>query len=104
MEEQNSIPSRNNNEETTAEVFPNKFEIGKATGTNQISQVKTGEKEEVVQKAKKMKETVFVVGNSMLKKVDEYLLTNSINHKVLVKEIPFTTTKTINIYDHLNLV
>ena len=37
MEEQNSIPSRNNNEETTAEVFPNKFEIGKETGTNQIS-------------------------------------------------------------------
>lgn len=32
MEEQNSIPSRNNNEETTAEVFSNKFEIGKETG------------------------------------------------------------------------
>lgn len=37
MEEQNSIPSRNNNEETTAEVFSNKFEKGKEKGTNQIS-------------------------------------------------------------------
>ena len=63
--------------------------------------MQNGEKEEVDQKVKKSKETVFVVGDSMIKKIDGYLLTRSINHKFLVKVRPFTTAKTIGMYDHL---
>ena len=37
----------------------------------------------------------------MIKKIDGYLLTKSINHKFLVKVRPFTTAKTIDMYDHL---
>ena len=37
----------------------------------------------------------------MIKKIDGYLLTNSINHKFLVKVRPFTTAKTIDMYDDL---
>ena len=69
--------------------------------TNQTSEIQNGEKEEVDQRAKKLKETVFTVGDSMIKKIDGYLLTKSINHKFLVKVGPFRTAKTIDIYDHL---
>ena len=37
----------------------------------------------------------------MIKKIDGYLLTKSISHKFLVKVRPFTTAKTIGMYDHL---
>ena len=37
----------------------------------------------------------------MIKKIDGYLLIKSINHKFLVKVRPFTTAKTIDMYDHL---
>ena len=59
------------------------------------------EKEEYDQRTKKSKEAVFIVGDSMIKKIDGYLLTKSINHKFLVKVRPFTTAKAIDMYDHL---
>ena len=40
--------------------------------------MQNGEKEEVDQKVKKSKETVFVVGDSMIKKMDIYSLDPSI--------------------------
>ena len=63
--------------------------------------MENGEKEEVDQRAKKLKETVVIVGDSIIKKIDGYLLTKSINYKFLVKVRPFTTAKTIDLYDHL---
>ena len=36
--------------------------------TNQSSEIQNGEKEEVDQRAKKLKETTFIVGDSMIKK------------------------------------
>ena len=69
--------------------------------TNQTSEMQNGDKEEVDQRSKKSKETVFIVGDSMIKKIDGYLLTKSINHKFLVKVRPFTSAKTIDVYDHL---
>ena len=63
--------------------------------------MENGEKEEVDQRAKKSKETVVIVGDSIIKKIDGYLLTKSINYKFLVKVRPFTTAKTIDLYDHL---
>ena len=63
--------------------------------------MQNGEKEEVDQKPKKSKETVFLVGHGMIKKFDGYLITKFINHKFLVKVRPFTTAKIIDMYDHL---
>ena len=69
--------------------------------TNKTSEMQNGEEEKVDQRAKKSKDTVFIVGDSMIKKIDGYLLTKSISHKFLVKVRPFTTAKTIDMYDHL---
>ena len=62
--------------------------------------MQNGEKEEVNQRAKKSKKTVFIVGDSMIKNIDGYLLTKSINRKSLVKVRPFTTAKTTDMHDH----
>ena len=51
----------------------------------------------------KSKPTVFIVGDSMIKKVDGYLLTNSLKHQYLVKTRPFSTAKTIDMYDYIKL-
>ena len=61
-----------------------------------ISEIQNGEKEKIDQTAKKSKKTVFIVGDSVIKKINGYLLTKSINHKFLVKVRPFTTSKTID--------
>ena len=45
--------------------------------------------------------TVFIVGDSMVKKVDGYLLTSSLKHQYLVKARPFSTAKTIDMYDYI---
>ena len=63
-----------------------------------------GEKEEVHQRGKTLKETVFIVGGSMIEKIDGYLLTKSINHKFVAKVRPFAIAKTIDMYDHLKPV
>ena len=48
-----------------------------------------------------MKKKVFIVGDSMTKKVDGYLLTNSIKHKYLVKVRPFLAAKTVHMFDYV---
>ena len=50
----------------------------------------------------KSKTSVFIVGNSMIKKVDGYPLTNSLKHQYLVKARPFSTAKTTDMYDYTN--
>ena len=110
IKELNSFPTKNITEETTAESFYNTFdkkdqnvatETLKEKITNQSSEMQNGEKEEVGQRAKKSKKTVFIVGDSMIKQINGYLLTKSINHKFLVKVRRFTTAETIDMYDHL---
>ena len=48
-----------------------------------------------------MKKKVFIIGDSMIKKVDGYLLTNSIKHKYLVKVRPFLAAKAVDIFDYV---
>ena len=59
--------------------------------------MQNGEKKKSWSKSKKIMETVFIVGDSMIKKIDGYLLTKSISHKFLLKVRPFTIAKTIDI-------
>ena len=49
----------------------------------------------------KSKTSVFIVGDSMMKKVDGYVLTSSLKHQYLVKARPFSTAKTIDMYDYI---
>ena len=49
----------------------------------------------------KSKTSVFIVGDSMIKKVDGYLLTSSLKHQYLVKTRSFSTAKTIEMHDYI---
>ena len=51
-----------------------------------------------------MKKKVFIVGDSMTKKVDGYLLTNSIKHKYLVKVRPFLAAKAVDMFFYVKLI
>ena len=44
---------------------------------------------------------MFIVRDSMIRKVDEYSLTSSLKHQYFVKKRPFSTAKTIDTYDYL---
>ena len=49
----------------------------------------------------KSKETVFILGDSMVKKVNGFHLTKHIKHKYLVKVRSFSSAKTRCMYDHV---
>ena len=46
------------------------------------------------------KETAFKLGDSMVKKLNGFLLTEKLNHKCLVKVRPFNSAKVRYIHDH----
>ena len=48
----------------------------------------------------KTRKIAFIIGDSMVKKIDGYLLTSSINHRYIVKVRPFLSAKTINMVDY----
>ena len=48
-----------------------------------------------------MAKTVFIIRDSMIKKVDGYLLKNSIKHKYLVKVRPFLAAKAVDMFDYV---
>ena len=50
---------------------------------------------------KQKKKKVIIIGDSMIKKIDGYLLTSSINHKYLVKVRPFLATKSVDMLDYV---
>ena len=43
----------------------------------------------------------IIIGDSMVKKIDEFLLTSSINYRYIVKVRPFLSTKTIDMVDYM---
>ena len=47
------------------------------------------------------RKSAFIVGGSMIKEIDGYLLTSSFNHKYIVKVRLFVTAKTDDTYDHI---
>ena len=47
------------------------------------------------------KETVFILGDSMVKKLNGFLLTQKLNHKCLVKVGPFNSAKVRCMHDHV---
>ena len=51
-----------------------------------------------------LKKKVFIIGDSMIEKVDGYLLTDSIKHEYLVKVRPFLAVKAVDMFDYVNLI
>ena len=49
----------------------------------------------------KTRKTAFIIGDSMVKKIDGYLLTGSINHRYIVKVRPFPSAKTNDMVDYI---
>ena len=49
----------------------------------------------------KSKTSVLIVGESMIKKVDGYLLTSSLKYQYLAEKRPFSTAKTTDMYDYI---
>ena len=49
----------------------------------------------------KTRKTAFIIGDIMVKKIDGYLLTSSINHRYIVKVRPFLSAKTIGMVDYI---
>ena len=50
---------------------------------------------------KQKKKKVIIIGDSMIKKTDGYLLTSSTNHKYLVKVRPFLAAKSVDMLDYV---
>ena len=50
---------------------------------------------------KQKKKKVIITGNSMIKKINECLLTSSINHKYIVKVRPFLAPKSVDMFDYV---
>ena len=48
-----------------------------------------------------MNKKVFIIEDRMIKKVDGYLLTNSIKHKYLVKVRPFLVAEAVDMFDYI---
>ena len=53
---------------------------------------------------KQKKKMVIVISDSMIKKIDGYLLTSSINHKHLVKVRPFLAAKSVDMLDYVKTI
>ena len=53
---------------------------------------------------KQKKKKVIIIGDSMIKKIDGYLLTSSINHKYLVRVRPFLAVKSVDMVDYVKLI
>ena len=49
----------------------------------------------------KTRKTAFIIEDSVVKKIDGYLLTSSINHRYIAKVRPFLTAKTIDMVDYI---
>ena len=47
------------------------------------------------------KKSAFIIGDSMIKKTDGYLLMSSVNHSYIVKVLPFLSAKTVDMFDYI---
>ena len=70
---------------------------------NEIKRKANGKKEKnnVNDITKEKQETVYILGDSMVKKLNGYLLTRKVRHKFLVKVRPFSGAKVSCMVDHV---
>ena len=100
--------SNNNNNSSSKENNINSSNINSKIKTNNINNNSkenninsNGGDNTNASKQKQTRKTAFIIGDSMVKKIDGYLLTSSVNHKYIVKVRPFLSAKTIDMLDYI---
>ena len=100
--------SNNNNNSSSKENNINSSNINSKINTNNINNNSkenninsNGGDNSNTSKQKQTRKTAFIIGDSMVKKIDGYLLTSSVNHKYIVKVRPFLSAKTIDMLDYI---
>ena len=100
--------SNNNNNSNSKENNINSSNINSKINTNNINNNSkenninsNGGDNTNTKKQKQTRKTVFIIGDSMVKKIDGYLLTSSVNHKYIVKVRPFLSAMTIYMLDYV---
>ena len=94
--------SNNNNNSSSKENNINSSNINSKINTNNINNNSkenninsNGGDNTNTNKQKQTRKTAFIIGDSMVKKIDGYLLTSSVNHKYIAKVRPFLSAKTM---------
>ena len=105
-----SNSNSNNNNSCSKESNINSSNINSKINTNNINNNSkendinsNGADNTNTNKQKQTRKTAFIIGDSMVKKIDGYLLTSSVNHKYIVKVRPFLSAKTIDMLDYIKL-
>ena len=100
--------SNNNNNSSSKESNINSSNINSKINTSNINNYskknnisRNGGDNTNTNKQKQTRKTAFIIGDSMVKKIDGYLLTSSVNHKYIVKVRPFLSAKTIDMLDYI---
>ena len=100
--------SNNNNNSSSKENNINSSNINSMINTNSINNNSkenninsNGGDNTNTNKQKQTRKTAFIIGDSMVKNIDGYLLTSSVNHKYNVKVRPFLSAKTIDMLEYI---
>ena len=103
-----SNSNSNNNNSCSKESNINSSNINNKINTNNINSNSkendinsNGADNTNTNKQKQTRKTAFIIGDSMVKKIDAYLLSSSVNHKYIVKVRPFLSAKTIDMLDYI---
>ena len=104
----NSSNNNNNNNSSSKEININSSNINSKINTNNINNNSKGNNinsnggnNTNTNKQKQTRETAFIIGDSLVKKIDGCLLTSSVNHKYIVTVRPFLSAKTIDMLDYI---
>ena len=101
----NNLPGSEETDKNNRKQYPaNKIlqfeqELRQQRNTKQENSKGRPLQDQIMTKQKKKK--VIIIGDSMIKKIDGYLLTSSINHKYLVKVRPFLAAKSVDMLDYV---
>ena len=91
----NNSSSKENN--TNSSNINGKININKINTNNKENNINSnGNTNITTNKQKQIRKTVLIIRDSMVKKIDGYLLTSSVNHKYIVKVRPFLLAKMID--------
>ena len=94
----NNSSSKENNSSSNI-ISKIKNNINNNAKENNISS--NGDNNITINKQKETRKTAFIIGGSMVKKIDDYLLTSPINHEYIVKVRPLLSAKTIDMLDYI---
>ena len=107
INEGNSNSKNNNNSSSKENNINNsninsKININNTNNNSKENNINSNGGENITtNKQQQARKTAFIIANSMVKKVDGYLLTSFVNHKYIVKVRPFLSAKTIDMLNYI---